>query len=647
MGVTGPHARFPLLFQPLQIRNVLLPNRIAISGHFAGWWVDRGLPSDAFIAYLEERAKGGVGLFVIGATSPKPGSGWMESVSDAIIPRYRLLVEAGHRHGTPVFAQLCHPGFKPLPGPPIIAGAPSAERIQPGYRGPDRHILSIGELQDLVQAFGNAARRAAEGGADGLELHSHESFLHAQMLNPLWNTREDEYGGSLENRMRFLRETLAAMRAAIGLDMPLGVRLKADDMAQRGMELGEYREVIRYLEDENLVDYVNLTGGDGRFHHGPSPRPEGEWLSLARDLRSSTRLIIMHAGRIATPEMAEDALREGATDVVCMTKTHIADPHFARKVFENRLDEIRFCTRCLQSCHGKMHDMTCVYNPLTSREAIWSDMPAALVRKRVVIVGAGPAGMEAALTASQRGHEVIVLEKSGEIGGQIRTAAGSRLRKPFARIAEFYARQANRGLFSVRLHSEATVESVLQLSPDAVVIATGSVPVRATIPGAEAESRILTVHEVVAGAADSARRAVILDREGFFRPLVAADYLSARGVEVDFVTPLLRVSPTVEGMMLEEMLEHLRERGVRFWPGHEIAEWTEGGPVLLRGVQTGEEQDLPPADVLVGAVGSRPVNELARLLRGRVPELYVIGDANLPQTCEQATYQGARVGRLL
>jgi NADPH-dependent 2,4-dienoyl-CoA reductase/sulfur reductase-like enzyme len=294
-----------------------------------------------------------------------------------------------------------------------------------------------------------------------------------------------------------------------------------------------------------------------------------------------------------------------------------------------------------------MHAMTCVYNPLTSREAIWSELTPAARRKRVVIVGAGPAGMEAALTAARRGHEVIVLEKSGEIGGQIRTAAGSPLRKPFARIAEFYTRQAATGLFSIHLNSEATAETILNLSPDAVVVATGSLPIRAEISGAEADARVLTVHEAIAGAADDARRAVVLDREGFFRPLVVADYLSSRGVEVEFVTPLLQVSPAVEGMMLEEMLEHFRARGVRFWPGQEVAEWAGSGPVLLRNVQTGEEQALPDVDTLVGAVGSRPVNALARLLRGHVPELHVIGDANGPQTCEQATYQGARIGRLL
>src|SRR5262249_12259489 len=177
---TPDHPRFPHLFRPFRIGDVTLRNRIAVSGHFAGWWVDRGLPSAEFAAYLEERAKGGVGLFVIGATSPERGSGWLENLSDAIIPRYRMLAEAGHRHAAAVCADLCHPGFRPLPGPPVVGGPPSAPGTQPSYRGPDRYEPTVAELRRLIEAFGAAAGRAAQGGVDGLELHSHESFLHAQ-----------------------------------------------------------------------------------------------------------------------------------------------------------------------------------------------------------------------------------------------------------------------------------------------------------------------------------------------------------------------------------------------------------------------------------------------------------------------------------
>src|SRR5262245_8016639 len=350
------HAHFPHLFKPYGLKGVELRNRVAISGHFAGWWVGPGgLPSDAFVAYVEERAKGGVGLFTIGATSPEPGSGWMQNLDDSIIPRYRLLAEAAHRHGTKLFAQLCHPGFKPLPGIPIIERPPS---MDPPSRSTPHPPVPVERLRQLVKAFRAAAGRAAAGGVDGVELHSHESFLHAELLNPYWNQRTDEYGGSLDNRMRFLVETLQAMRTAIGPTLPLGVRLKLDDVIQRGMGPDDYRECVRRLEKTGLIDYLVFTGGDGRFHHGPMPRPEGEWLPLVKEMRKATRLTIMHAGRITTPEMAEKALAAGWLDIVCMTKTHICDPHFTRKVFENRLEDIRYCTRCLQVCHAKMSQMS-------------------------------------------------------------------------------------------------------------------------------------------------------------------------------------------------------------------------------------------------------------------------------------------------
>jgi 2,4-dienoyl-CoA reductase-like NADH-dependent reductase (Old Yellow Enzyme family)/thioredoxin reductase len=638
-----PHPQFPHIFTPLQIRNVRLRNRIAVSAHFAGWWVDRGLPSDDFVAYLEERARGGVGLFVIGATSPEPGSGWLENISDDIIPRYRALVDAGHRHGTAVFAQLCHPGFRPLPGTPIIAPPPGAPSTQPVHPPAARYEPTVDDLQRLIRAFAAAAERAVRGGVDGMELHSHESFLHAQMLNPLWNTRRDEYGGSPENRMRFLIETLTAMRAATG-DRPLGVRLKLDDMAQQGMTAAEYREVVQRLETLRLVDYLNVTGGDGRFHHGPMPRPEGEWLPLVRDLRAGTKLVLMHAGRISTPQVAEEALANGWLDVACMTKTHICDPHFTLKAFENRLDDIRLCTRCLQSCHGKMDAMTCVYNPLTSREAKWSQLPPATRRKRVIIVGAGPAGMECAITASARGHEVIVLERDARVGGQVWVGAGSPLRKPWARIAEFYARQAAKGVFDTRLNVNATADLIRSLRPDAVIIATGSIPLRLRLANGR---ETLTVHAVIAGRADNARHVVIYDREGFNRPLVAADYLSSRGIAVDLITPLPVVGDLVEGMMLEEMIGHLTARGVRFHPGHDLADQHDPSRVRLRNTQTAEERIIVGVDAIVATIGSTSQNTLAAELRAHVAELHIIGDANLPQTVEAAAFQGAHIARLL
>lgn len=639
------HPQYPHLFSPLTLAGVTLRNRVGISAHFAGWWVDDGLPTPAFADYIRERAYGGVGLFVVGATAVRYDGGptWLQNLDERVIPRYRMLVEAAHEHGAKLFAQLIHRGDHPLHGPPVIAPARHSDVLPPPRRIPVPPARTPEELRELVRCFGAAAGRAREGGADGVEVHSHESFLHAQLLNPVWNRREDEYGGSLENRMRFLVETLQAMRWAVGPDFPLGVRLKADDMAEGGMTAQDYHDVVFRLEELGLVDYVSVTGGDGAQHHGPFPRPDGEWLPLVGRLRAGTQLPLMHAGRITTPEMAETALAEGQLDLVLMTKTHIADPHFTRKVKEGRQNEIRYCTRCLQSCVGKMEHMTCIYNPVTSREGTWAKLVPAEQRKRVIVVGAGPAGMEAALTASLRGHQVTVLERGDAVGGQVRYASRSPLRRLFGRIPEFYDRQARRGLFEVRLGTDATAGEILALDPDAVVLATGSRPKRAELPGG---GPILTVHEALDGAADTARRVVVVDREGFTRPLVVADYLSDRGIEVVFVTPLETVSPLINGMTREELHTRLTTRGVSFSAGEDAVGWA-GDEVRLRNVFTADERTIRGVDAVVIAAGSDAVNHLELALRGSVPELHVIGDANQPKTVEEATYQGGRIGRLL
>jgi NADPH-dependent 2,4-dienoyl-CoA reductase/sulfur reductase-like enzyme len=252
--------------------------------------------------------------------------------------------------------------------------------------------------------------------------------------------------------------------------------------------------------------------------------------------------------------------------------------------------------------------------------------------------------MEAALTAALRGHDVIVLEKSDRVGGQVWTGAGSPMRRPWARIAEFYERQSRKGIFDVRLNTEATPPAVAALRPDVVIVATGSTPLRAEVPGGRT---CLTVHEVIAGRADDAKHAIVLDRETSNRPWVAADYLSSRGAKVTFITPFLKIGHDIEHWTLDEYLRQLKSRGVTFHPGTEIGEWNGDRSAILRDVQTAAETRLADVDCVVGLVGSKPVDGLAHAIRALGVELHVIGDANNPKTVEAATYQGARIGRLL
>jgi 2,4-dienoyl-CoA reductase (NADPH2) len=658
------HPQFPHLFSPTAIKNVELRNRIAVTAHMGGWMVDgEGLPNDAYRAYLEERAKGGVALYTIGATATRYDGGaplrnpnWLLNLDDRFTPRYRMLADAAHRHGCKLFAQLIHRGDPPQPGAlPLqvwhgqnVPRAASAPPLRANAPPPPR---TVEDLQDIGASIARGARRAVEGGVDGVELHAHEGYLFAQLLSPRENVRTDQYGGSLENRSRLMVETLRAMREAVGSDVPIGVRLRGDDAAPGGMTLDDYIELVRMIEAMGLVDYFHITAGTGQF--GPMNRPEGEALPNAGRIREHTRLPVMHAGNITDPFMAEQALADGMVDVVGMTRTHIADPHFTRKVFEGRLDDIRYCMRCVQSCIGKMEYLTCVYNPVTGREREWAELQPATLRKRVVVVGAGPAGMEAALIAAERGHDVVVLERSDRVGGQVWAAAAAPLRRKFGEVASFYERQARKGLFDVRLNVDADADAVLALKPDAVVVATGSVPRPASVPveGQEAPRPATTVLEALGlpESATSSGRAVIIDREGQMRAFVVADLLNDRGMDVEFLSPFFEVGTALTNINVWEVPYRLGERGVRFRPGEDVLWWKDDRTLAVADVIAGERRTIEDVDLLVVAAGSESHNGLAPALAGRAPglELHVIGDACAPRTVEEATSHGGRVGRVL
>ena len=637
---------FPRLLSPLDLAGKLtLRNRIAISAHFAGWFVSDGLPNEDYAAYIAYRAAAGVGLFVIGGTTPTwhGGPDWIHNTSDAIIPKYAMLAEAAHGHGCRLFAQILHVHDN-LPGP-------ADERIRVGMHSglhrprrrtpwpPDR---SADELKRIAADCGRAAGRAVEGGADGVELHAHEGFLFAQFLSGRTNRRDDAYGGDLRNRMRLMTDSLERMREAVGDRVPLGVRLKADDREHGGVSAEEYLEVVARLEEAGVVDYLSLTAGDGGLHHGPMARPDGEWLPLVDRIKRSTALPVMHAGRITTPEMAEQALADGSADVICLTKAHIADGEFARKVYENRPRDIKLCTRCLQQCIGQMEQMSCVYNPLTSRERAWANPAPARRAKRVLIVGGGPAGIEAAAVAAERGHDVTVWEASDRLCGTIRLAASVPTRKLWGRIADYYERRAGRGDFALHLNRRATRESVGDFGADEVVIATGATPRVAEVSGANVRPPSSVLLDPPAGA----RAAVVADLSGDVQALLAAEALCDLGIRVVFLKPDWHSSHRAEAMSREEVMNRLRERGVTFLDDAQVSH-VQDGRAYLRDRWAVEPQVVEECDVVVVSDGAVPDNALARELRGAVASLHVIGDAARTGGVYDATVQANVLARSL
>ncbi len=644
---------YPHIFSQLTIKGMTLRNRICSTGHMASWMHHNGVPNDKCRAYFEERARGGIALVTLGATSVREGDhpAYFQNLDDRFIASYRTLTQAVHRHGAKFIAQFCPRGAQvhlsefcePMPTAPAARVVPAV--IDPPVLASENVASwSSEDLEDLVACCGRAARRARAGGADGVELHAHQHHLLSQFLSPACNRREDDYGGSFTGRARLLVDALTAMRRAVGDDYVVGARLKAHDMHPDGYDEQDCVRLIQLLKSKGLIDYVSLTVGGAVHHTGSMYMAEAAQLARVARVRRAIDLPVLHAGGIVTPEVAEAALADGCLDVVGITKGHFADPHYVNKLQGGRRDEIRLCIRCQFCCDGGEGPVGCIYNPVAGREIEWATPAPVPVRRRVVVAGAGPAGMEAAITASERGHEVIVLEKADRVGGQIHLAGAAPLRRSFSTIAEFYQRQANSSRFEVRSGVEATHESILALNPDVVVLATGSEPVRARVEGGDKEP--LTVHEVLEGKADGCHRVLIVDRDGHAPAFVAADHLSSAGVAVTFVAAMARAGADLGERDAAMLCQRLTEHGVTFIVGHDLAR-VNGAIATLRSIYTAGEQEVGAFDEIVVATGSRPYNPLAAALAGKVDELHVIGAANASRFIFEATTDGARIGHAI
>ena len=426
---------FEHLLSPLQVGRLALPNRVLITAHATNYVDGNGLPDERAVHYYAERTRGGAGLMVTGASSVHPSSPRVRGVINAhdpqVVGAWRAIADAVHVHGGHVLVMLTHmgrvgrmPDMRPLVAPsPLMDGS---------FRQAVPHALSDREIGELVEAFAEAAVRVCQSGMDGIELQGAHGYLIAQFLSPLSNRRTDRYGGDLAGRMRFCLEVVDAVRRAAGSGATVGIRLSADELVPGGLGLDESRAIVRRLEASGQLDFVDVSAGTDSdlmslAEHIPSMYfPPANLVRFAAAIKPVTRLPVFCAGAIRDPAVAEEIVASGKADMVGMTRAHIADPHVVRKLREGRSEDIRRCIGCMQACLEALANglpIGCVYNPVTGREGEWATIEPASRSRRVVVVGGGPAGLEAARVAALRGHRVVLLEASKMLGGQLHLAA--------------------------------------------------------------------------------------------------------------------------------------------------------------------------------------------------------------------------------
>ncbi len=646
-----------LLFTPLKIGSITVKNRIVFSAHLTNYAEDF-LPSERHAYYYRERARGGAGLIITEEQSTHPTDHPYEKLIHAfhprVIPHYRRITEWVHAEEVPILAQINHNGgqssgmFTRLP-----AWAPSAV-ADPLFRETPKAVEHE-DIQEIIEGYARVAVHTREGGFDGVELQCSHSSIVRQFLSRNTNRRTDEYGGSLENRCRLLREIIAAIRTAVGRDYVISVRLCGDELIRDGITLDEAVAVARILEADGRIDLINTSIGTATqtlYMIEASMRiPPNYALFIPSAIRKAVRLPVIGVGRVKDPIQAERILAEGHADLVGIVRGQIADAEFGRKARENRVDDIRLCLSCNQECVGRMglnRWMGCIENPATGQEqkyGIGTLQPAGQP-KRVVVIGGGPAGLKAASVAARRGHRVTLLEKEPRLGGQVVWAVRVTSRAEFGDIVRNLLHEIEQLGVEVRTGVFATPETVLAEKPDVVIVATGSMPDRSTIPGADGPNVADTI-DILSGEIKPGKRVVVVDRLGFHEATSVAEYLAEQGCEVEVVTPTLYVGQDLSVTLdLENWYRQARRLGIKCTPNHSVL-GIDNGTVTALHNYSGQIVSFGPADTVVLAVHRKADDGLYRALKGRVPALYRIGDCVTPRRAHAAIIEGEQVGRAL
>ncbi len=573
-------SQFEAIFQPLTINKLTIRNRVVSTAHAEVYATDGGMTTERYVKYYEEKAKGGCGLCICGGSSvvsiDSPQS-WWSSVNlstDRIIPHFQNLADAVHKHGGKIMIQITHMGRRSRwdgeNWPNLMS--PSGIR-EPVHRATCKTI-EVEEIQRVIGDFAKAAARAKAGGLDGVEL----SAVHQHMIDQFWsprvNRRTDEWGGSFENRMRFGLEVLKAVREEVGPDFVVGMRICGDEFHPDGLNHEDMKQIAKYYNDTGLVDFFGVVGSGCDTHNTLAnvipnmSYPPEPFLHLAAGIKEMVDVPVIHAQNIKDPNQAQRILEAGYVDLVGMTRAHIADPHLIAKIKMNQVDQIRQCVGanyCIDRQYQGL-DVLCIQNAATSRE--YQNMPHIIEKsegpkRKVVVVGGGPGGMESARVAAERGHDVTLIEKADALGGQITIAAKAPQRDQIAGITRWFALELERLGVDLRLGTAANADMIRDLRPDVTILATGGRPFLEQNPewGAE-EGLVVSTWDILNGTVEPGKNVLIYDTICEFSGMSAADYLSSKGVLVEIVTDDIKPGVGIGGTTFPTYYRSLYEKEV-------------------------------------------------------------------------------------
>jgi len=648
---------FKYLFTPIDIGNVTIPNRIVMSAHTAFFYPGAAEPNEKAVNYFQARAKGGAGLIVTAphypfqlttTTSPTAYE------SDNVIPALKKVADAIHEHGTKCFGQLRHPGN--LVGSRAVGGGstwgpspiPRIAPFSPGWKEVP-HEMDQDEIKRAVEAHGKAAGRFKKAGYDGVEIGAIFGMLQASFLSPVLNHRSDEYGGSLEKRMRFTLETIDAIRENVGSDFTVGVSFIADEFTDGGTTLDDAKEIAKNLEATGKVDYLfAYPTSFGPEHIPPMYFPLAPFVYLAAAIKEVVSLPVFCIGRINDPVLAERILADYQADMVGMCRALIADPELPNKARKGRLEEIRRCIGCNEGCGDKVcpGQITCSYNPEVGREKEFAITPTDN-KKRVMVIGGGAAGLETARVAALRGHEVSLYEKEDVLAKELVIAAKSPGREDFEEARRYYNYQMELLGVEVNLGITVTPEMVLKGKWDAVVVATGATPYIPDIPGAGGQN-VVEMRQVLQDEVEVGQNVVVVDCQSHIYGLDTADFLADRGKKVELLTEDAYAGADTKADVHTEWAIYARvlSKGVIITPLTRVKE-IKDNTVVTSNVITGMERQIEGISTAVFVTDGRANDSLYRSLKGKVKELYQVGQCVSPRKMLDSVYDGAVVGRKL